>query len=83
MTPRKPGRWLLKRFLAGLAVAGGLMGADFNWSLPKGFPRPSVPTDNPMTAARVELGSKFRPKPYPPLHFPSARNSGIHLESLL
>src|SRR5580704_14074992 len=26
------------------------------WNLPKGFPRPRVPADNPMTAAKVELG---------------------------
>jgi cytochrome c peroxidase len=60
MTPRKPGRWLPKRIVAGLAVALGLMGvrarADFDWNLPKGFPRPAVPVDNPMTAAKVELG---------------------------
>jgi cytochrome c peroxidase len=32
------------------------MGADFQWNLPKGFPRPAVPAGNPMTAAKVELG---------------------------
>src|ERR1700732_3216205 len=37
-------------------MAAGLMGADFNWNLPKGFPRPRVPADNPMSAAKVELG---------------------------
>src|ERR1700678_619222 len=26
------------------------------WDLPKGFPKPYVPPDNPMTAAKVELG---------------------------
>lgn len=26
------------------------------WNLPKGFPKPRVPPDNPMTAAKVELG---------------------------
>ncbi len=26
------------------------------WNLPKGFPQPYVPSDNPMTAAKVELG---------------------------
>jgi cytochrome c peroxidase len=29
---------------------------DYQWNLPKGFPKPSVPPDNPMSAARVELG---------------------------
>jgi len=26
------------------------------WNLPNGFPKPRVPADNPMTAAKVELG---------------------------
>jgi cytochrome c peroxidase len=56
MTPRIPGRWLRKGLAAGLVVAAGLMGADFDWQLPKGFPRPAVPSDNPMSAAKVELG---------------------------
>src|SRR5215469_11272663 len=30
--------------------------ADFDWNLPKGFPRPPVPADNPMNPAKVELG---------------------------
>jgi len=47
---------LLKRVTIGLAVAGGLMGADFDWHLPKGFRRPIVPADNPMSPAKVELG---------------------------
>jgi cytochrome c peroxidase len=29
---------------------------DFAWQLPPGFPRPVVPADNPMSAAKVELG---------------------------
>ncbi len=29
---------------------------DYQWNLPKGFPKPRVPADNPMTAAKVELG---------------------------
>jgi cytochrome c peroxidase len=28
----------------------------YNWDLPAGFPKPRVPIDNPMTAAKVELG---------------------------
>src|SRR5262249_26905534 len=27
-----------------------------DWNLPKGFPRPAVPPDNPMSAVKVELG---------------------------
>ena len=30
--------------------------ADFDWNLPKGFPRPAVPRNNAMTGAKVELG---------------------------
>jgi cytochrome c peroxidase len=29
---------------------------DWQWGLPKGFPKPYVPPDNPMSAAKVELG---------------------------
>jgi cytochrome c peroxidase len=29
---------------------------EYQWNLPKGFPQPYVPPDNPMTAAKVELG---------------------------
>jgi cytochrome c peroxidase len=47
---------LLRRFTLGFAIAIGLMGGDFDWNLPKGFPRPIVPTDNPMSAAKVALG---------------------------
>ena len=31
-------------------------GDTWSWNLPKGFPKPPVPADNPMTAAKVELG---------------------------
>src|ERR1700675_15467 len=59
MTHRKQGHWLLKRF-AGFAVAVVLYvptsAADFDWNLPKGFPRPVVPADNPMSAAKAQLG---------------------------
>lgn len=44
--------WLVLAFLP-LASA---QQADYQWNLPKGFPRPYVPPDNPMTAAKVELG---------------------------
>ena len=30
--------------------------AMYDWSLPAGFPLPRTPADNPMTAAKVELG---------------------------
>src|SRR5580692_3353388 len=28
----------------------------YHWDLPKGFPKPAVPADNPMSAVKVELG---------------------------
>ncbi len=28
----------------------------YRWDLPRGFPTPRVPADNPMTEAKVELG---------------------------
>lgn len=28
----------------------------YNWDLPAGFPKPKIPSDNPMTAEKVELG---------------------------
>lgn len=33
--------------------------AEWNWNLPKGFPVPIVPEDNPMTAEKVELGRRL------------------------
>jgi cytochrome c peroxidase len=33
-----------------------LSAESWEWALPKGFPHPPVPADNPMTAAKVELG---------------------------
>ena len=32
---------------------------EFRWQLPAGFPEPAVPADNPMSAAKVELGAKL------------------------
>jgi len=29
---------------------------EYHWDLPKGFPKPRVPADNPMTPAKVRLG---------------------------
>jgi cytochrome c peroxidase len=39
------------------ASGGGAEGYDFH--LPKGFPKPKVPADNPMSAAKVELGRRL------------------------
>ncbi len=56
MTRRKQESWWPKSIGLGLLLAVTLTGADFDWNLPKGFPRPVVPADNPMSAAKVELG---------------------------
>jgi cytochrome c peroxidase len=37
-------------------LAALLPAAGFEWDLPKGFPQPAVPADNPMSTAKVELG---------------------------
>jgi len=45
-----------------LAMSPGAFGAepgssgDYQWNLPRGFPKPYVPADNPMSEAKVELG---------------------------
>jgi cytochrome c peroxidase len=44
------------RVVLGLAAACGLMAAEFDFHLPPGFPRPAIPSGNPMSAAKVELG---------------------------
>lgn len=46
------------------AAVNATHGADtpvpaYEWHLPPGFPRPVVPADNPMTAAKVELGRRL------------------------
>ncbi|HEU4531076.1 MAG TPA: MbnH family di-heme enzyme [Steroidobacteraceae bacterium] len=33
--------------------------ADYEWNLPRGFPRPVVPADNPMSEAKVALGRQL------------------------
>jgi cytochrome c peroxidase len=47
---------LLSRILLAFLATSALLAGDFDWKLPKGFPRPAVPADNPMSAAKVELG---------------------------
>lgn len=47
---------MLSRLALGFTVAASLMGGTFNWNIPQGFPRPAVPSDNPMSSAKVELG---------------------------
>src|SRR5262245_17364281 len=52
--------WML-RLAAGLlfAIVAGVQSPaqeTYDWRLPAGFPAPSVPQDNPMSEAKVELG---------------------------
>ncbi len=42
--------------MLGLTVLTGFSWNRFNWHLPSWVPEPSVPEDNPMSAAKVELG---------------------------
>jgi cytochrome c peroxidase len=50
---RKVASLLIPLFFVPLAIA---QPEAYPWNLPKGFPKPYVPADNPMTAAKVELG---------------------------
>ena len=47
--------------LTGLRAPGpaSAAGGGWSWDLPKGFPTPKVPTSNPMTRAKVELGRRL------------------------
>jgi cytochrome c peroxidase len=47
---------LRNRFAISLLIPACLLGANFEWDLPAGFPKPVVPSDNPMTVEKVELG---------------------------
>jgi cytochrome c peroxidase len=47
---------LLCAMLAGTAGPPESRGEDYQWVLPKGLPKPHVPANNPMSAAKVELG---------------------------
>ena len=43
-------------FCAALASSQLPAQATYPWALPSGFPAPTIPTDNPMTEAKVGLG---------------------------
>ena len=46
------------------ALAAEAPGVTYDWHLPRGFPTPAVPADNPMSEARVALGQRlfFEPR---------------------
>jgi cytochrome c peroxidase len=43
-------------FAVGVAAADS---GDWRWDLPRGFPEPAVPADNPMSTAKVALGARL------------------------
>ena len=43
-------------WVVALASAHTTKAPAYDWQLPKGFPTPAVPADNPMSDAKVELG---------------------------
>ncbi len=57
----------MRRALTAVAIAAGLVaaasvaaaGAEYAWQLPRGFPVPAVPADNPMSAEKVSLGARL------------------------
>lgn len=55
----------LGRQVAVLCLCAGLYACqpatqpNYDWSLPAGFPAPLVPSDNPMTVAKVSLGERL------------------------
>lgn len=57
----------MRRAALAAAVAAAVTGlvaarwapAPWHWNLPRGFPVPTVPADNPMTAEKVELGRRL------------------------
>src|SRR5208282_5071797 len=52
--------WTVFALLLLALFDGRAVGAEpdsaYTWNLPKGFPKPFVPPENPMTEAKVELG---------------------------
>lgn len=54
-------RWSWSWLLAALPIlaAAQTPTASFEWQLPRGFPIPFVPADNPMSAAKVALGQRL------------------------
>jgi len=44
---------------AAVALSATAHGGGYNWQLPRGFPEPAVPADNPMNEAKVALGARL------------------------
>lgn len=56
MNPGAPASLLVLTTLAVVRVAAA---GGYAWQLPRGFPEPLVPADNPMSAEKVELGRRL------------------------
>jgi hypothetical protein len=46
-----------------LAFSRAQAGNSYDWKLPRGFPVPAVPADNPMNEAKVTLAASCLPTP--------------------
>jgi cytochrome c peroxidase len=55
---------LASTWCASIGFCDSTPGEEYAWHLPPGFPRPVVPADNPMSAAKVALGCRlfFEPR---------------------
>jgi cytochrome c peroxidase len=47
---------LMAVFAVSGIVSPAISGTQYHWQLPRGFPVPRVPSDNPMSTAKVQLG---------------------------
>jgi cytochrome c peroxidase len=45
--------------IVALLATAAAAGTPYAWQLPRGFPEPAVPADNPMNAAKVALGARL------------------------
>ncbi len=45
--------------VASISAGAADRAAEYEWNLPRGFPRPVVPPDNPMSEAKVALGRQL------------------------
>jgi cytochrome c peroxidase len=46
-------------FCAAFALCGCVRETPYEWHLPPGFPKPSIPEDNALTVAKAELGRRL------------------------
>ena len=45
--------------MVAMALSVTALGGEYNWQLPRGFPEPAVPADNPMNDTKVALGARL------------------------